>query len=94
MVQLSRPFVTTEKTIALTRQIFVGKVTSVLFNRLSKLVKAFFPRSKPGFWPGNANREVAQSLSSHYLKDTNKYRAQEKCPISSPYTRKVMLVKG
>ena len=37
---------TTGKTIDLTRQIFVGKVTSLLFNKLSRLVTAFLPRSK------------------------------------------------
>ena len=37
---------TTEKTIALTRQTFVGKVMSLLFNKLSRLVTAFLPRSK------------------------------------------------
>ena len=46
IVQLSHPYVTTEKTIALTRQTFVGKVMSLLFNVLSRLVIAFLPRSK------------------------------------------------
>ena len=46
MVQLSHPYVTTGKTIALTRWIFVGKVMSLLFNMLSRLVIAFIPRSK------------------------------------------------
>ena len=46
MVQLSHPYVTTEKTIALTRRTFVGKVMSLLFNMLSRLVIAFLPRSK------------------------------------------------
>ena len=46
MVQLSCPYMTTGKTIALTRQTFVGKVTSLLFNMLSRLVIAFLPRSK------------------------------------------------
>ena len=41
MVQLSHPYVTTVKTIALTKQTFVGKVMSLLFNMLSKLVIAF-----------------------------------------------------
>ena len=45
-VQLSHPYMTTGKTIALTRQIFVGKVMSLLFNMLSRLVITFFPRSK------------------------------------------------
>ena len=46
MVQLSRPYMTTRKTIALTRQTTVGKVMSLLFNILSRLVIAFLPRSK------------------------------------------------
>ena len=45
-VQLSYPYVTTGKTIALTRQTFVGKVMSLLFNVLSRLVMTFLPRSK------------------------------------------------
>ena len=46
IVQLSHPYVTTGKTIALTRRTFVGKVMSLLFNMLSRLVIAFLPRSK------------------------------------------------
>jgi len=45
-VQLSHPYTTTGKTIALTRQTFVGKVMSLLLNTLSRLVTAFLPRSK------------------------------------------------
>ena len=45
-VQLSHPYMTTEKTIALTRRNFVGKVMSLLLNMLSRLVMTFFPRSK------------------------------------------------
>ena len=45
-VQLSHPYVTTGKTIALTRWAFVGKVTSLLFNMLSRLVITVLPRSK------------------------------------------------
>ena len=46
IVQLSYPYMTTGKTIALTRRTFVGKVTSLLFNMLSRLVTAFPTRSK------------------------------------------------
>ena len=46
MVQLSHPYMTTGKTIALTRWTFVGKVMSLLFNMLSRLVIAFLPRNK------------------------------------------------
>ena len=45
-VQLSHPYMTTGKTIALTRWTFVSKVMSLLFNMLSRLVIGFFPRSK------------------------------------------------
>ena len=46
MVQLSYPYTTTGKTIALTRQTFAGKAMSLLFNMLSRLVITFLPRSK------------------------------------------------
>ena len=46
LVQVSHPYMTTGKTIGLTRQIFVGKVMSLLFNMLSRLVITFVPRSK------------------------------------------------
>ena len=49
MVQLSHPYMTTGKTIALSIQTFVGKVVSLLFNTLSRLVIAFLPRSKASF---------------------------------------------
>src|SRR5574340_328854 len=45
-VQLSHPYMTTGKTIALTRRTFVGKVISLLFNMLSRLVTTFLPRSE------------------------------------------------
>ena len=46
MVQLSHPYMTTEKTIAFTRWTFVGKIMSLLFNMLPRLVITFLPRSK------------------------------------------------
>ena len=46
IVQLSHPYMTTGKTITLTRQTFVGRVMSLLFNMLSRLVMTFLPRSK------------------------------------------------
>ena len=46
IVQLSHPYMNTGKTIALTRQIFVGKIMSLLFNRLSRLAITVLPRSK------------------------------------------------
>ena len=45
-VQLSHPYMTTEKTIALIRRTFVDRVMSLLFNMLSRLVITFLPRSK------------------------------------------------
>ena len=45
IVQLSHPYMTTGKTIALTRRTFVGKVMSLLFNTLSRLVITFLPRT-------------------------------------------------
>ena len=48
IVQLSHPYVTTGKTIALTRRTFVGKVVSLLFNMLSRLVITFLLRSMLG----------------------------------------------
>ena len=54
-VQLSHPYMTTGKTIALTRGTFVGKVMSLLFNMLSRLVITFPPKSKrPRFKPRGA----------------------------------------
>ena len=46
MVQLSHPYMTPRKTIALTRHTFVGKIMSLLFNMLSRLIIAFLPRGK------------------------------------------------
>ena len=46
MVQISHPYMTTAKTIVLTRQTFVDKVMSLLLNMLSRLVLTFLPRSK------------------------------------------------
>ena len=46
IVQLSHPYMTTGKTLALTRQTFVGKIMSLLLNMLSRLVITFLPRSK------------------------------------------------
>ena len=63
MVQISHPYMTTRKTIALTRWTFVGKVMSLLFNTLSKFVTAFLPRSK--------HLLISQLQSpSHILTDT------------------------
>ena len=52
IVQLSHPYMTTGKTIALTRRTFVGKVMSLLFNMLTRLVITFLPRSKCLYFHG------------------------------------------
>ena len=72
MVQLSHPHMTTGKTIALTRQTFVGKVMSLLFNKLSRLVITFLPRSKHLLisWlqsPSAVILELPQNKVSHYF---------------------------
>ena len=46
IIQLSHPYMTSGKTIALTKWAFVGQVMSLLFNKLSRLVVTFLPRSK------------------------------------------------
>ena len=68
IVQLSHPYKTTGKTIALTRRTFVGKVMSLHFNMLSRLVIAFLPKSK-------------QEISSNFMAAVticSDYGAQEK----------------
>ena len=67
IVQLSHPYVTTGKTIALTRWTFVDKVMSLLFNMLSRLVIAFLPRSKSLF-----NFMAAVTMCSDFGAPKNK----------------------
>ena len=66
MVQLSHPYMTTGKTTTFARWAFVSKVTSLLFNMLSKLVIAFLPRSK------RLLISRLQSSSAVILTDQNK----------------------
>ena len=63
IVQLSQPYMTTGKTIALTRRTFVGKVLPVLFNMVSRFVIAFLPRSKRLFisWMQSPSAEILES---------------------------------
>ena len=58
IVQLSYPYMTTGKNIALTRQTFVGKVMSLLLNMLSRLVITFLPRRKKQGFQGDRNKSV------------------------------------
>ena len=67
-VQLSHPYMTTGKTIALTRQTFVGKVMSLLFNILSRLVITCLPRSKQVFF----NFMAAITICSDFGAQKNK----------------------
>ena len=66
MVQFSNLYITTGKTIALTIQMFVGKVMSLLFNMLSRFVIAFLPRSKP------LNFMAAVTVHSDFTAQENK----------------------
>ena len=74
-VQLSYPYMTTGKTIALTRWTFVGKVKSLLFNMLSRLVITFLPRSSVQF----SCLVVSDSLRPHELQ-----HARPPCPSPTP----------
>jgi len=72
IVQRSHPYMTTGKTIALTRQTFVDKVMSLLFNMLSRLVITFLPRSKRLLISGVISR------SKHLLiSDNRRHRGKE-----------------
>ena len=67
IVQLSHPYMTNGKTIALTRQTFVDKVMSLLFNMLSRLVITFLPRSQASF-----NFMAAVTICSDFGAQENK----------------------
>ena len=69
-VQLSYPYMTTGKTIALTRQNFVGKVMSLVFNMLSRLVIIFLPRSKHFFLNSMAAITIHSDFGAHKNKVT------------------------
>ena len=62
IIQLSHPYMTTGKTIALTRWTFVGKVISLLFNTLSRLIITFLPRSKRPLisWPQSPSAVILE----------------------------------
>ena len=80
-VQLWHPYMTTGKTIALTRQIFAGKVISLLFNMLSRLVITFLPSSK------RLNFMAAVTICSHFGAPKNKLWHCFHCfPIYFPWS--------
>ena len=72
-IQLSHPYMTAGKTIALTRRTFVRKVMSLIFNMLSRLVVTFLPRSKPLLisWPqspfGDKGMTDSESIKHLYI---------------------------
>ena len=84
MVQLSHPYKTMGKTIALTRWPFVGKVMSLLFNMLSRLVIVFLPRSKRPLisW--------LQSSSAMILEPPPKIKSDRVSTVSPSISHEVM----
>ena len=76
MVQLSQPFMTTGKTIALMRWTFVSKVMSLLFNTLSRFVIAFLPRS--------SSVQFSCSVMSDSLRPHGLQHARPACPSPTP----------
>ena len=83
LVQLSYPYTTTGKTISLTRQTFVGKVMSLLFNMLSRLVIAFLPRSRHLFIS-------RMQLSSALILEPKKRRSVTVSTVSPSICHEVM----
>ena len=75
IVQLPHPYMTTGKTIALTRRTFVGKVMSLLFNMLYRLVITFLPRSSVQF---------SRSVMSDSLQSHESQHARPSCPSPTP----------
>ena len=80
MVQFSHSYITTRKTISLTRWTFVGKAMSLIFNMLSRLVIAFIPRSK------HLNFMAAITICTNFWAQENKVSHCFHCyPICSPW---------
>ena len=75
IVQLSHPYLTTGKTIALSRRTFVGKVMSLLLNMLSRLVITFLPRS---------SESESHSVMSDYLQPHGLQLSRTPCPSPTP----------
>ena len=88
IVQFSNPYITTGKTIALTRWTFVSKIMSQLLNMLSRLVIAFLPRSKHLLisWPRSPSAvifrsdEISRSVMSDSLRPNELQHARPPCP--------------
>ena len=92
-IQLSHPYMTTGKTIALPRQTFVGKVMSLLFNRLSRLVTAFLPRSKHRLISWLQSPFAAMILVTYQKKKSLQKTGIKFTGICSVYGKKVSLGK-
>ena len=69
MVQLSHPYTTTGKTIALTLRTYIGKAMSLLFNMLSRVVIAFIPRNKYLLisWPQSLSTVILEPKKIKYI---------------------------
>ena len=80
IAQLSHPYMTTGNTIALTRQTFVSKVMSLLFNKLSRLVITFLPRSKCLLisWLQSPSAVI---LEPHKIKSATVTEGQARLPV-------------
>ena len=87
IVHLSHPYTTTRKTIALTRRTFVGKVMSLLFNMLSRLVITFLPRSKNLFisrWQSVSSVQFSCSVMSDSLRPHESQHTRPPHPSPTP----------
>ena len=85
-VQLSHPYMTTEKTIALTRRTFVGKVMSLLFKMLSRLVITFLPRSKHLLisWLQSPSAVKCLKINQIAIPDVKSHQPQTNVEAQSP----------
>ena len=83
IVQLSHPYMTTGKTIALTRWTFVGKVMSLLFNMLSRLVITFLPRCKQLILV-ISSVQFSRSVVSDCLQPHEPQHTRPPCPSPTP----------
>ena len=94
MVQLSQPYMTTGKTIALTIQTFAGKVMSLLFNMLSRFVISFLPRSKR-LWISWLQSPSAVIFEPPKIKSATARRSNQSIlkEISPEYSLEILMLK-
>ena len=86
-VQLSHPYMTTGKTIALTRWTFVGNVMSLIFNMLSRLVITFLPRSNQEGYNPNKIKSILTRWAAHKVENNNTKKFSHCCECSEPHIR-------